>query len=71
MTSDMDELSCPRCGTRIARPRDTPVSAVEDDPVRVETECPACETVLEVVTEVAPDGPRGDVWVEDRRNNES
>jgi endogenous inhibitor of DNA gyrase (YacG/DUF329 family) len=71
MTHDTDELGCPRCGTPIPRPQDTPVSVGEDAQVRVETECPGCETVLEVVTEGAPDGSRGDVWVEDRRDNEN
>ena len=46
-----------------------PVGA--DDQVRVETECPGCEAVLEVVTEAAPDGSGDDVWVEDRRDNEN
>jgi len=71
MTHDTDELGCPRCGTRIPRPQDTPVSVGEDAQVRVETECPRCETVLEVVTERAPDGSGGEVWVEDRRDNEN
>lgn len=70
MTPD-DELGCPRCGTRITRPQNTSMPAGADDQVRVETECPGCETVLEVVTEAAPDGSGDDVWVEDRRDNEN
>ena len=65
-----DRLSCPRCGERIGEPRDVPPAAEEGEQVRISTECPQCDTILEIVVVAPRPGEDVEMWIEDRRDDE-
>jgi predicted nucleic acid-binding Zn ribbon protein len=69
---DTDDLTCPRCGASLAGIT-TDVSTVSaEESIRVPVDCPDCEAPLDlVITSAQPDAIGVDVFVEDRRDDDS